>query len=69
MIDALLQGGYQVSVAYDGYEAGVKMATLQPDLRVLDLMMPGLDRFSICQRVTAHASAKRTKIVAMTSLT
>jgi excisionase family DNA binding protein len=66
MAHALQEDGYQVSVAFDGYEAGLKMATLQPDLLVLDLIMPGLDGFSICQRVKANSEGKRTKIIAMT---
>jgi CheY-like chemotaxis protein len=66
MAQALQEAGYQVSVAFDGYEAGLKMATLQPDLLVLDLIMPGLDGFSICQRVKANPEGKHTKIIAMT---
>lgn len=45
------------------------MATLQPDLLVLDLIMPGLDGFSICQRVKARTDETRTKIIAMTGFT
>jgi excisionase family DNA binding protein len=66
MAQTLQEDGYQVSIAFDGYEAGLKMATLQPDLLVLDLIMPGLDGFSICQRVKATTEGKRTKIIAMT---
>jgi len=66
MAHALQEDGYQVSMAFDGYEAGLKMATLRPDLLVLDLIMPGLDGFSICQRIKANAEGKRTKIIAMT---
>jgi excisionase family DNA binding protein len=66
MAHALQEDGYQVSVAFDGYEAGLKMATLQPDLVVLDLIMPGLDGFSICQRVKANSEGNGTKIIAMT---
>jgi excisionase family DNA binding protein len=66
MAYALEEDGYQVGVAFDGYEAGLKMATLQPDLLVLDLIMPGVDGFSICQRVKANTESKRTKIIAMT---
>jgi excisionase family DNA binding protein len=69
MAHVLQQDGYQVSVAFDGYEAGLKMATLQPDLLILDLIMPGLDGFSICRRVKAHSEGKRTKILAMTGFT
>jgi excisionase family DNA binding protein len=66
MAQALQEAGYQVSIAFDGYEAGLKMGTLQPDLLILDLIMPGLDGFSICQRVKANPEGKPTKIIAMT---
>ena len=66
MAQALREAGYQVCVAFDGYEAGLKMATLQPDLLVLDLIMPGLDGFSICRRVKANPAGRHTKIIAMT---
>jgi len=62
----LQEVGYQVSVAFDGYEAGVKMATRKPDLLILDLIMPGMDGFAVCQRVKADPDGKRTKILAMT---
>jgi excisionase family DNA binding protein len=66
MAQTLQEDGYQVSVAFDGYEAGLKMATLKPDLLVLDLIIPGLDGFSICQRVKANRDEHKTKIVVMT---
>jgi excisionase family DNA binding protein len=66
MAYALREDGYHVSVAYDGYEAGLQMATLRPDLLVLDLIMPGVDGFAICQRVKADPEARSTKILAMT---
>jgi excisionase family DNA binding protein len=62
----LREDGYQVSIAFDGYEVGLQMATLRPDLLLLDLIMPGLDGFSICQRVKANPEGKPTKIIAMT---
>ena len=55
MARALREDGYQVSVVYDGYEDGLKMATLRPDVRVLDFIMPGLDGFSIGRRVLARS--------------
>ena len=62
----LHEEGYQVSVAFDGYEAGVKMTMLKPDLLILDLIMPGIDGFAVCQRVKADPESKRTKILVMT---
>jgi two-component system, OmpR family, response regulator MprA len=48
--------GYQVEVAYDG-EAGLKLARdNNPDLVVLDLMLPGIDGLEVCQRLRAGGS-------------
>lgn len=66
MAQALREDGYQVSIAFDGYEAGLQMGMLRPDLLVLDLIMPGLDGFSICRRVKANQEGWPTKIIAMT---
>ncbi|RQD73933.1 MAG: DNA-binding response regulator [Candidatus Syntrophonatronum acetioxidans] len=43
--------GYQVIPAYDGEEALKKMEGENPDLLILDLMLPGLDGFEVCRRV------------------
>lgn len=43
--------GYQVTVARNGSE-GLKLAySLQPDLVILDVMMPDLDGWTVCQRL------------------
>ena len=43
--------GYDVSIAADGL-AGVAMCeSLEPDLVVLDLMLPGLDGLEVCRRI------------------
>ncbi|MFZ5916242.1 MAG: response regulator transcription factor [Chloroflexota bacterium] len=45
--------GYRVESAADGAEALQKVATLQPDLVVLDLMLPQVDGWEVCRRVRA----------------
>lgn len=47
----LLPEGYQVSKAYDGQKAVEMVAENQPDLVLLDVMMPGLDGFKACERI------------------
>jgi DNA-binding response OmpR family regulator len=50
----LEEHGYAVDVAYDG-EDGLAMALAVPyDLIVLDVMLPGLDGFSVCQQLRAQ---------------
>jgi len=43
--------GYQVLKAYDGQNAVEIVAEKQPDLVLLDVMMPGLNGFSACERI------------------
>jgi DNA-binding response OmpR family regulator len=47
----LLPEGYQVIKAYDGQKAVEIVAEKQPDLVLLDVMMPGLDGFQACERI------------------
>ena len=52
--DALEHHGYSVRIAPDG-EAGLELArTVQPDLVVLDVMLPGRDGFEICRLLRAE---------------
>ena len=43
--------GYQISTAYNGFEAWEKMESERPDLLILDLMMPDLDGWELCRLV------------------
>ncbi|MCE7009862.1 response regulator transcription factor [Kibdelosporangium philippinense] len=46
--------GYEVDLAHDGPSAVDKAVQVQPDLIVLDLMLPGFDGLEVCRRVQAH---------------
>ena len=43
--------GYQISTAYNGFEAWEKIESERPDLLILDLMMPDLDGWELCRLV------------------
>jgi two-component system response regulator VicR len=49
--DYLLQAGFQVDFAQDGFAALDLAATRQPDLIILDRMLPGLDGVEVCRRL------------------
>lgn len=42
------QEGYRFELAADGFEALAKLDQAQPDVILLDVMMPGLDGFIAC---------------------
>jgi two-component system response regulator MprA len=52
---ALEYEGFRVSVARDGYAALDTAQRTAPDLVVLDLMLPGLDGLSVCERLRRGA--------------
>jgi DNA-binding response OmpR family regulator len=54
--DTLRAKGYRVVVAHRG-EQGVELAVeLQPDLIVLDIMLPDIDGFEVCRRLKSPRS-------------
>lgn len=55
MRDSLEDEGYQVLVAYHGEEA-LRQLSEQPDLIVLDIMMPGMDGYQLCEEIRQHVS-------------
>ena len=59
--------GYQVVSAANGQEALQKLDTLQPDLIVLDVMMPELDGYETARRIRAHAGNARVPIIMLTA--
>ncbi|WP_077609352.1 response regulator [Clostridium sp. Marseille-P2415] len=48
--DELRARGHDVLAAYDGYE-GIRQAKIQPDLVILDIMMPGINGFEVCRAI------------------
>jgi DNA-binding response OmpR family regulator len=47
----LQQSGYEVMVAHDGQEAIDAIARRVPDLLLLDIMMPRLSGYDVCQKI------------------
>lgn len=48
--DELKARGHEVLVAYDGQE-GIKLSKCQPDLIILDIMMPEVNGFDVCRTI------------------
>ncbi len=62
----LSSDGYQTEKAFDGFEAGRKVVEFKPDLMILDLYMPGMDGFEVCERIKKNSDTSHIKIMALT---
>jgi DNA-binding response OmpR family regulator len=57
LLKKLLQlRGYKVLVAQDGINALETATTKEPDILVLDIQMPGIDGYTVCQRIREFSS-------------
>ena len=63
----LRREGYTVHVARDGQEALDAIAADEPDLVLLDVMMPKKSGFEVCQEVRANDAWQAIKIVMLTA--
>jgi CheY-like chemotaxis protein len=55
--------GYQVTTASDGREALEKADSEKPDLILLDLMMPGIDGFSVLEALKSNPKHKHIPVI------
>ena len=64
----LASGHYQIYEALNGEEALKQVADNDPDLILLDIMMPGMDGFEVCKRLKEDESTQMIPIVMVTAL-
>lgn len=60
--------GYQIATAITGLEALNKARRGLPDIIVLDLMLDGLDGFSVCEILRAQPSTSQVPVLVVTAL-
>ncbi|MBI5848771.1 MAG: response regulator [Nitrospirae bacterium] len=68
LADLLMYKGYEVVTATSGAEALEKVETGQPDLVLLDILMPGLNGYEVCRTLRKNPATEILPIVMVTSL-
>lgn len=56
----------ELETAEDGFAAGSMMLSFHPDIVLLDLRMPELDGYSVCERIKCNPETRNVRVVAMT---
>lgn len=67
LIESLLEDEMQVLCARDGWEALTVAAHHQPDLALLDLMMPGINGLTLTEELRKLPFSERLRIFVMTA--
>ena len=65
---ALLLSGYEVLLAADGAEGLLKAGTEVPDVIVLDVGMPQMDGFQVCELLKADADLKDVPVIFLSAM-
>jgi len=63
----LKQGGHEVLLAEDGFDALSKISDAQPDLIFCDILMPRLDGYQTCAIIKRNARFSGTPVVMLSS--
>jgi CheY-like chemotaxis protein len=58
----------EIAVAVDGQDTLDKAASFQPDLILLDVMMPKLSGFEVCQKLKGNPATSKIMILMVTAL-
>lgn len=61
------QAGYDLRVAKNGQEALEQVVNFDPDLILLDVMMPKINGFEVCRRVRELPGGQKIKIIMLTA--
>lgn len=64
----LLREYFSVITAMDGPEALLKIEKESPDIVLLDVMMPGMDGFQVCQKIRANPKTDHIPVIMITAL-
>jgi len=63
----LVRAGFEVLVAQDGYEALAEVNNRIPDVMILDIMMPGIDGFEVCEKLRNNKETANLPIIMLSA--
>ena len=67
LITMALSSQFEVVPAYDGLEAVEKVVKYQPDILIIDIMLPKMNGYQLCQSVRSNAAYSKVPIIILTA--
>jgi excisionase family DNA binding protein len=58
---------YEVISAADGFEAGLQVNHFRPHLLILDIMMPDIKGYDVCQKIKSNKETSDTRIIVLSA--
>ncbi len=68
LADILRGSNYKVAIAMDGLKALDFINKRKPDLILLDIMMPGMDGFEVCEKIKSNEDTKDIPVIFISAL-
>lgn len=63
------QHQFEVMVVHNGEDALTAMDSFEPDLVLLDVMLPAIDGFQVCQNLRENPKCRNLKVVFLSAMT
>lgn len=67
IVRRLAAEGHQVSITENGELALEEIKKEKPDLVILDIMMPGMDGWEVCQKLKSQEETKKLPVIILTA--
>ncbi|MBN2314035.1 MAG: response regulator [Sedimentisphaerales bacterium] len=67
ILEELLDDRFELKISSSGEQALEIAREFQPDMILLDIMMPGIDGYEVCRRLREYDALKDTKIIMLSA--
>lgn len=67
ILEELFDGNYDLKISSNGEQALEIAREFLPDIILLDIMMPGMDGYEVCQQLREHDILKDTKVIMLSA--
>ena len=64
----LKEAGFEIEVAFDGAEALEKLKTINPDVILLDIILPKIDGFTVLEKIKEDLRIKDIPVIVLSNL-